>query len=348
MMNKIKTHHFIIFLILILTMTIAQAAEITLRLHQMSPSGATIPSRVLSKWASKVEQESGGKIKIEMYPSMQLGGVPADLIDQVKDGTVDLTWTLFGYTPGRFPKTEVFELPFMTTNATASSMAFQVFYQSQMSNDEGLKGIHVLAVHTHGPGLLHTRDKPINKLEDVYGLKMRGTSRVINAMLMSLGAHPVAMPVIAVTEALPKATIDGTVLPFEIVAQLNIAKLAPYHTEYYGKYGLYTGTFVFAMNEKSYQKLPNDLKQVIDNNSGINLAKQFGEAMDYGDAQGRLLSAQAGNTTIKLNEEETNRWHLVSDQVTQEWFNDMESKGINGRKLYTIAKKLIESYSLTY
>jgi TRAP-type C4-dicarboxylate transport system substrate-binding protein len=330
--------------ILMASTAAVQAAEVVLRLHQMLPPQATIPSKVLEPWAEKVTKESGGKLAVELYPSMQLGGKPPELLDQARDGVVDLVWTLFGYTPGRYPKTEAFELPFMVTSATATSMAFHEYYETQMRKDKELRGLHILAVHTHGPGLLHTRDKVINKLEDMDGLKLRGTSRVINELLSSLGASPIGMPVPAVPEALSKGVIDGTVIPFEVAPPLKIPELAPNHTEFSGKYGLYTGTFVFAMNKESYRSLPADLRQVIDNNSGIELAKLFGQAMDNGDVRGRQLSDKAGNTTVKLDETETARWREVSDKVTKGWIAEMDKKGLNGSELYKTAKALIEKY----
>ena len=111
-------------LVMSLSATVSFAADVTLKLHQMLPPQATIPAKVLQPWADKIKADSGGRIEVELYPAMQLGGKPADLVDQVKDGVVDLTWTLFGYTPGRFPKSEAFELPFMVTTAEATSLAF--------------------------------------------------------------------------------------------------------------------------------------------------------------------------------------------------------------------------------
>ena len=141
----------------------AFAAEVTLRLHQFLPPQATIPVKAITPWAKKVEKESGGRIKVQQFPAMQLGGKPSDLYDQAKDGVVDIVWTVLGYTPGRFPKTEAFELPFMTGNAEAGSRAFQDFVQKYAMDE--FKDVKLLAVHVHGPGLFHSRE-PITKLED--------------------------------------------------------------------------------------------------------------------------------------------------------------------------------------
>lgn len=320
------------------------AADVTLKLHQMLPPQATIPAKVLEPWAKKVEADSKGRIVVELYPSMQLGGRPSDLVDQVKDGVIDLTWTLFGYTPGRFPKSEAFELPFMVTTAEATSLAFQDYYEKNLKDE--LKDYHVLAVHTHGPGLIHTiASRPVKSLDDMKGLKLRGTSKVVNQMLEAMGASPIGMPVTAVPESLSKSVIDGTVVPWEVTPSIKIAELAPNHTQFSGKNGLYTGTFFFAMNKDSYAAMPDDLKKIIDANSGKELARLFGQAMDAGDKRGAELATKAGNTTITLDEAETAKWKAQGEAVTKKWIADMDAKGLNGTGLYKDATDLIAQYS---
>ena len=242
------------------------AADVTLRFHQMLPPQATIPSLAIKPWAEKVEKESGGRIKVQQFSSMQLGGKPPELFDQAKDGVVDIVWTVLGYTPGRFPKTEAFELPFTTGLAEPGSRAFQEYVQ-KFAMDE-FKDVKLIAVHVHGPGLFHSLT-PINKLEDLKGLKVRGGSRVINIMLEQLGATPVGMPVPAVGEALSKGVITATTIPWEVVPALKVEQIAKNSTGFSGGKGLYTQTFAVAMNKASYDKLPPDLKKVIDANSGM-------------------------------------------------------------------------------
>ncbi|THF47497.1 TRAP transporter substrate-binding protein [Allorhizobium terrae] len=322
----------------------AMAADVVLKLHQMLPPQATIPAKSLQPWADKVKAESGGRIEVELYPAMQLGGKPSDLVDQVKDGVVDLTWTLLGYTPGRYPKSEAFELPFVATNAEATSVAFYDYYEKHMKDE--LKDFHVLTVHTHGPGILHTiASKPITSLESMKGVKLRGTSKVINQMLEAMGATPIGMPVTAVPESLSKSVIDGTVVPWEVTPSIKIAELAPNHTSFSGKHGLYTATFLFAMNKDSYNALPDDLKKVIDNNSGRELARQFGRMMDEGDARGKAIAEKAGNKLIVLDDAETARWKKAGEPVTANWIQDMDKRGLDGTTLYKDAVALVEKES---
>lgn len=318
------------------------AQQVTLRLHQFLPPQATIPAKALLPWAQKVEKESGGKIKIQSFPAMQLGGAPPQLFDQAKDGVVDIVWTVLGYTPGRFNKAEVFELPFMTTTGEAGSKAFQEYVDTYAADE--FKDVKVLAVHTHGPGLFHTKE-PVTGLDSLRGMKIRGGSRIVNNMLTKLGATPVGMPVPAVTEALSKGVIDGTTIPWEVTPALKVTQLVKNHTTFAGKYGLYTQTFVFAMNKASYEKLPADLKKVIDANSGMETAAMFGRAMDEGDKVGYGIAVKAGNKIVTLEPAEVLRWKRTAATVETDWVNEMKGKGIDGAKLAGEARALVEKYS---
>ena len=314
----------------------------TLRLHQMLPPQATIPAKAIVPWAQKVEAESGGRIKIQLFHAMQLGGAPPQLFDQARDGVVDITWTVLGYTPGRFNKSEVFELPFMSGSAEQSSRAFQA-YVEKFAADE-FKDVKLIAVHTHGPGLFHTK-APVTGLESLRGMKIRGGSRIINNMLTKLGANPVGMPVPAVTEALSKGVIDGTTIPWEVTPALKVSELVKNHTTFAGQQGLYTQTFAFSMNRSAYDKLPADLKKVIDNSSGIETAAMFGRAMDEGDKVGRAIAEKAGNNIVALDVAETQRWRRTAGTVETDWVNEMKGKNIDGAKLASEARALIAKYS---
>ena len=320
----------------------AMAQTVTLRLHQMLPPQATIPAKALVPWAQKVEADSGGKIKVQLFHAMQLGGAPPQLFDQARDGVVDFTWTVLGYTPGRFPKTEVFELPFMSGNAEASSRAIQE-YVEKFAADE-FKDVKLIAVHTHGPGLFHTKT-PVTGLESLRGMKVRGGSRIINNMLVKLGATPVGMPVPAVTEALSKGVLDGTTIPWEVAPALKVQELVKNHTTFAGDRALYVTTFVVAMNKASYNKLPADLKKVIDDNSGLEFSAMIARTQDVGDNVGRDLAVKAGNKITELDVAEVQRWKRTAGVVESDWVNDMKAKNIDGAKLASEARALIAKHA---
>ena len=320
----------------------AHAQDVTLKLHQMLPAQATIPAKALAPWAEKVMKESDGRIQIDLYPAMQLGGKPPELVDQLRDGVIDLAWTVIGYTPGRFPSTEAFELPFMMTNGEQTSKAFHEYCEKYCVDD--FKDYHVIAWHTHGPGLIHSRE-PVEKLEDMSGMKLRGGTRVVNQMLEKLGAVPVGMPVTAVAESLSKGVINGTTIPFEVAPAFKVDEIVSNVTGFAGKNGLYTATFVFAMNKDAYDKLPDDLKKVIDDNSGVGTAGLFGAAMDAGDVRGREVAEKAGARLITLDEAETQRWKDIATPLVDAWAEEMNGAGRPGTDMINDARALLDKYA---
>ena len=317
------------------------AAEVTLRFHQFLPPQGNVPKLAIDEWIKKVEKDSGGRIKIQHFPSMQLGGKPPELYDQAKDGVADIVWAVLGFTPGRFPKTEAFELPFSAYRAEPGSRAFQEYVEKHAMDE--FKDVKLIAVHIHGPGLFHTRD-PVTKLEDLKGMKIRGGSRIVNILLENLGATPVGMPVTAIGESLQKGVISGATIPFEVVPSLKLEQIVKNHTTFAGDKGLYTLTFAVAMNRGAYDKLPADLKKIIDANSGSQTAALFGRAMDQGDVTGRKLIEQAKNRIIVLDPAETQRFQRAAAGVRAVWFREVGAKGIDGQKLAAEAEALIAKH----
>lgn len=318
------------------------AQEVTLTLHQFLPPQANVPKLILDVWADNVEAASDGRIKIDRFPSMQLGGRPPELMDQAIDGVADIVWTVVGYTPGRFPRTEVFELPFMMTNARAASRAYWEMFETHM-RDEDFKDVEILGTWVHGPGIIHA-NKEVRTPADMEGMKVRGGSRLVNSLLEKVGAEPVGMPVPAVPEGLSKGVIDGTTIPWEVTAALKIPELVGNHTEFTGN-ALYVLTFVLAMNKDRYDSLPADLQKVIDDNSGLEFSVFAGGVMEDSDAPARKAAADRGNNIVTLTEEESQVWRDVAAPIYSEWVAEMSEKGIDGQALIDEATTLINQYT---
>ncbi|MCF6303357.1 MAG: TRAP transporter substrate-binding protein [Devosiaceae bacterium] len=316
------------------------AQEVTLRLHHFLPSTSTIPADGIAPWAKRIEAASNGRIKIEIYPGMQLGGAPPQLFDQARDGVADIIWTVLGYTPGRFPKSEVFETPFMVTNGENTSRAFQQYVETYAMDE--FKDVHLIAVHTHGPGLFHMKE-PLTSLEDLAGRKVRGGSRIISEMLASLGAEPIGMPLPSVPQSLSTGVISGPTIPWEVTTAFAVSELVSNHTGFAGDNGLYTQTFALVMNNKTYDDLPADLKEIINAESGIEVAAQFGAAMDAGDIVGRKVAEDLGNSILTLDETETARWKEAAQPTIDNWI----AQTPEGQMLFDAAKALVEEYSKT-
>ncbi len=321
---------------------VAMAQDVTLRLHQFLPPPAVIPSKILVPWAERVEAASDGRIKSEHFGAMSLGGRPPELMDQARDGVVDIVMTLPGYTPGRFPSTEVFELPFMMTSPVATSKAYWELMDTSLQENE-FADIQILGAWVHGPGLIHSKDG-VTKLEDMNGLTLRGPTRVINSLLSELGAEPVGMPLPAVPEALSKGVVKGTVIPWEVTAAIRVPELVTNHTEFSGNEALYTATFVLAMNKAKYDALPDDLKAALDSESGEKLSAFASQVMWDMDAPARKLAEKAGNSIVTLDEAEVARWKEASAPVIEQWVGEMDEKGLGGADLIEQAKALIEKH----
>ena len=319
----------------------ATAADYEYNLQSFLPAQATIPADIIDVWADKVEAASGNRIKINRFPSRQLGGKPPQLIDQVLDGAIDMTWNVVGYTPGRFPSTEVFELPFIVNDARAASAAFWTMMKEHMENTE-FKSVKVLGTWVHGPGMIHT-SRPVVTPSDLGGMKIRGGSRQVNALLNQLGATPVGMPVPAVPEALSKGVIDGTTIPWEVTRALKVPELVQNHTEFTGPM-LYTITFVLVMNKDRFNDLPADLQKVMDDNSGMDFSVFAGGTQSDADGPSRQLAVDRGNNIITLDAAQSAAWAAAAAPVYDTWLAEMKDRGIDGQALIDQAKALMAAY----
>jgi TRAP-type C4-dicarboxylate transport system substrate-binding protein len=319
---------------------------VTLKFHTFMSPQSNVWLGMHKPWMDKVEKESNGRIKFEAYPAMQLGGTPVQLYDQAKDGVVDVVWTLPGNTAGRFPRIEVFELPFIMSNAEATSKAYWEYTQT-MAPDE-FKDTQVLALQVHGPGVIHTADKPVKSIADLRGLKIRAPTRQVTKLMGILGATPVGMPLPQIPDALSKGTINGCVIPWEVVPSVKVNELTRFHAEFDPAGGsLYTTTFVMAMNKARYNSLAPDLKKVIDNNSGMATSAWFGKTQQGNDVPGRKTASDRGNTIYTVSAAEAQDFRRKSRTVEVEWVEDMNKKGFDGKKLLDTARSLIEKHTKT-
>lgn len=321
-----------------------QAQDVTLKMHTFMSPQSHVWLNMLTPWMEKVTKESGGRIRFQPFPLMQLGGTPPQLFDQAKDGVADVVWTLPGYTAGRFPTVEVFELPFLFTNADAMSRALWDYVQGPGKGD--FKDVHVIAVHTHGPGVLHTKDKQIRTLADIKDVKLRAPTRLTNKMLATLGATPVGMPLPQIPEAINKGVISGAMVPWEVVTSIRLPEIVSYHSETDPSFpGLYTAVFILAMNKAKYDSLPADLKKVIDANSGPETSAFLGRTQQAGDPPARKVAADRKNTIYTIPASEMENWRKASQPVYDDWFKEMAAKNQDGKALLDQAQTLIRKYT---
>ena len=313
-----------------------------LKVHHLMPPRAPAHTKFILPWCEKIEKESDSELKCRVYPAMQLGGAPTQLYDQVKDGVVDIVWTIPGYSAGRFPSIEVFELPFMMTSAEATSKALWDYVAENKLGE--FDDVHLLALHVHGPGYFHMVDKPVRSRSDLQGLKIRAPTRQTNKLIEQLGATPVGMPIPQVPEALAKGVIDGTIVPYEIVPAIKADELTRYHSETAPtEPAIYTTTLLFAMNKKRYESLSAKQKEVLDANSGVELSGWAGKVFAEADAAGKAVLDPASINVIP--QPEVQQWRELARPVVQGWVDDMNQRGADGNALLNSARTLTRKYN---
>lgn len=325
----------------------ARAADpVVLKVAHFLPATSSAQINLIQPWCDRIAQESGQRLVCQFYPAMQLGGTPAQLFDQAKDGVADIVWTVPTYAAGRFVKSEVFELPWIAVKAEAGSQALWE-YVHKFALDE-FKGVHPIFMHLHDGALFHFSGKHPRTLEDLKGLKIRAATRSNARTIEALGAVPVQMPLPAVPDALSKGVVDGVTVPWESAPAIKLAEIASYHFDVpEGAPRLSNTIFLFGMNQARYDSLPPDLKKVIDDNSGIEVSAWAGRTVfDEREAEFMKTSRENGSEFHAMDEAEYQRWVDATQGVRDLWIEAVDKKGGQGADLYTAARNLVKEFSM--
>jgi TRAP-type C4-dicarboxylate transport system substrate-binding protein len=320
------------------------AQTVTLKLHHYVPAQSNQQKFWFEPWAKKLEQASGGRLKVEIYPSMQLGGRQPQLFDQARDGVVDIVWTVAGSTPGRFPRLEVFELPFLShAIGEKTAPAVWEFYET-FAKDE-LKDVKPLAVWGFGKGILFTKDVVIKTPADAKGLKLRASNRQTNDAFALIGAQPQSIPPPGVPEALAKGVVDGVVFPYDAVIPFKLDELTNRVSEFGGDRTFYNSVLLFVMNKAKYDALPDDLKTVIDQNSGAALSRDLGRKWDEWDQIGRAAVLKRNTPIHVIDGADLAAWKKATEPIFAKWIEERDKAGDKGADLVKAAQTLVVKYS---
>jgi TRAP-type transport system periplasmic protein len=321
----------------------AASDVVTLKVEHFLPTSSNFHKFILVPWCDKISKESGGKLKCQIYPSMQLGGTPSQLFDQIRDGITDIGWSLPTYQAGRFTKAEAFELPFIARSSERGSQALWDYIQKDALDE--FKGTKLIFTHLHDGSQLQFGKKSVKNLEDLKGLKVRAPSRIGSMTLAALGAVPVQMPAPAVPEGISKAVVDGASIPWEVMTAFKLQEICKTHTETAPNQAKHAySIFVFAMNPAKYNSLPPELKKVIDNNSGLATSKWVGKTFDSFTTPARQIATARHNTFNVLTDAEYKRWVKATGTVDDEWIKEVNAKGGNGKALLNDAKAFLKKY----
>jgi TRAP-type C4-dicarboxylate transport system substrate-binding protein len=283
------------------------------------------PTHTLSEtqkdWCAQLEQKTTGKVRCNILPRAVTA--PPGTFDAVRNGVADLSFTVQGYTPGRFVTTQMAEVGFLGNSSETVSAAFQHAYAEH-------QGVKVIAVFTHGPGIIFNTKRPIARLDDLAGLKFRVGGGIVNEITKALGMNGTLKPAPESYELLSTGVMDGTLFPAESVESFKIDKVIKYGTTFPG--GLYNTAFVFMMNQAAFDKLPADAKKAVDELSGETAARMFGRGWDKVDRRGMAFMQAAG---VQFTKADPAFVKAVQDKIgplEDKWASAAEAKGLKDAK----------------
>ncbi len=299
-------------------------------------------SKWLIKWSDKLTKDFGGRITVKRFPGSQMGPVQQHY-DLARTGQADVSWLLHGATPGRFPLTELVQLPYLVGSAEIGIKVLNDAELRAKHLDAEHKGVKVLLLFTHQPGNVHTTKKPIRSVDDMKGLRLRFASPTIRELVAALGGTPVGVQATEQVEQLQKGTIDGTFIDYGGAGiAFKMAGVVKYSTEMYS----FVSSFGLVMNEGFWNRLPPDLKELV-TKSVTGVEKEVGEAWDALDGIGKKLLVDGGAEPVKLAPAEQERFRKIGAGVAEARIKELEGKGLPARAIYTTMQALAEKHAKT-
>lgn len=316
----------------------AETIELAFSSPWPPPAGGT---KAFAKFAEQIETETNGRVKVNFYPGGALGKAP-EQYDLVVAGTADAAQMTVGYTPGRFPLAEGFDLPLIyPQEATAEGLVFQELYEKYSEMQAEFSDVKHLAWAGIGGRHIHTVKKPIHTLADFKGLKFRAKGPIEAETLNALGAVPVDVDIAEVYTALERGTIDGVLFEWEGFKAFKLNEVAKYTT----LIGLNSTGHLVVMNRNKYESLPSDVRKAIDKVSGSALTKTYGGILDSMGMTAEKAIKEAGQEIYELPPAERDRWTQAVTPVLDKWAADMEAKGLPGKKIIEAARELSKKYA---
>lgn len=321
------------------TSSYSKDKPIVLTFHHFLSSNASPHTKIFEPWARNLEKLSNGRIKVEIFPAMSMGGKPNELYKQARDGSSDIVFTIAGYSPGVFPRTEVFELPTIHKNNSLKT-AFAIKENFDLIKDD-FKDVKPLLIAVAGNYFLDTVSKKVTSLSDMKSLKVRSPSRTGGWYIEELGAEPVGMPLPDVPQSFAKNAIDGAILPMEIFPAFKFQQLTKYSIQLHDGGGFGNSVAVILMNRDRFESLPKDLQDIVEKSAGDDLITKYGQLMIDLEKPGKQLQIESGGEIITISEDETKKFDLAGERVVQRWVKEMNEKSIDGQIIVDAARKSI-------
>lgn len=306
----------------------------TLRFSHLWPASAVMHTDAFEPWAKKIEEESNGRLKIEIYPSATLSK-PDATYDAVAKGTVDLGVQVQGYVNGRFPLTQIAELPGLSSSADQMSCILQTLYDDGVIADE-YKDTHLLFMIGSEPATLHTVDKPIRTPEDLKGMRIRRPSAIGGDIIEAAGGAPVGLPATDLYTSLQRGVIDGMAFPWSPTGSFKLTDIVKTHTNM----PFYSSALVVTMNQDKYDQLPDDLKKIIDENTGMSMAKTAADVFDTEAAKYRSEAEAKGDVMVDIPDPLNDpQWKVPLEAGTKKYLSDVSAMGLDAQGVYQKAQE---------
>jgi TRAP-type C4-dicarboxylate transport system substrate-binding protein len=316
------------------------ADVIELKLAHYLPTVNGLHSEFMEPWARELEACTKGKVKVTIYPGGTQLGNPTKLYDSVRAGVVDIAHGLTGVPAGRFERTRIADLPFLFTSSDSLTRTLWELYPNYLAQE--YPGVKMLALHGPNPAQIHTATKSVKTPDDLKGLRLRSTTTAVKLMFEALGATPVGLPAGQVYENIQKGVIDGTGFTWDTMVAFNLAEVTKHHLDA----KLYEVSMWFAMNEKTYNALPADVRNCVDKLSGDNLIPKFGPWWNKWDKAGYDRVVAEGHEIVTLDDKQRAEWAKRLEPMVNDYLSGLEKKGVtNAREIYAQMKEKAAKYN---
>lgn len=316
----------------------AHAADtFTLKVTTFLPPQYVIVNKVLKDWGAELEQKSGGRLKLEVFPSSQMGP-PQRQFDLARTGVADIAVIQQGVTTGRFPLSEIVQLPFLAVNARITSEVTNALAKDYLAKEYA--GTKVLWLYVTSPIQLQLRSRPLRKVEDFKGMRLRHLSQVNADILTAFGATSVNVMPGDMAEALDKGTVDGVALSYDGLIAFRLGNVVRYSTAL----SFSCATFGVVMNENTYRSLPDDLRKLIDDTTGERMARISGDAIDQNDVDGIAYAKKSNIEITNFDDAEIAKAKEMTKAMTEKYLAGLEAKGLPARAVYKRAIELTEKF----
>ncbi len=314
----------------------AKGPAIELKMSHHEPATGPL-GQAYQKWADGIGQKSGGRLKITVFPSETLGKAN-DAYNDVTGGVADIAWVIPTFTPGQFPLSEMFNMPMIgIENSGMGSKVTWEWYTTNPVMQKEWSNVKVLTGFCNGVFVLGTK-KPVRKLEDANGLKLRASGFGGTNFTKAINASPVNVNPPDIYESMSKGVLDGYFWDWQAIASNRLYEVSSYWVDM----TIWNGYNTLVMNKAKWDSLPQDLQKLLDDNSGGNLAQTLSQAFDGAKPAAADLIAKAKGEIVTFSPDEQARWKALAKPVWSAWVESVKGK-LDGQaeldKLLAIVQK---------